>query len=116
MGVKGKVSEEWFLQVCKMAECHDFISKFPNKYDTMVGSSMLSGGQKQRVPLIYLADRSQLINLQIAIARSLINNPKILLLDESTSALDTQSERQVQKVESVVTELRRITELQECRL
>jgi ABC-type multidrug transport system fused ATPase/permease subunit len=83
MGAKDAITEERFIEVCKMANCHNFVSSLPDGYDTGVGEygGMLSGGQKQR----------------IAIARALINNPRILLLDEATSALDTASERIVQR-------------------
>ncbi|KAJ3145568.1 hypothetical protein HDU86_000877 [Geranomyces michiganensis] len=76
-----EVSSSEFIRVCKMAQCHDFVSTFEMGYDTLVGPGTLSGGQKQRV----------------AIARALISQPKLLLLDEATSALDTRSERLVQK-------------------
>ncbi|KAI9208122.1 P-loop containing nucleoside triphosphate hydrolase protein, partial [Polychytrium aggregatum] len=83
MGAIEEVTESQLINACKMANCHAFITKLPQGYDTSVGEhgGMLSGGQKQR----------------IAIARALIKNPRILLLDEATSALDTQSERIVQE-------------------
>ncbi|KAM0039944.1 putative bacterial ABC-type protein transporter [Helianthus debilis subsp. tardiflorus] len=81
-GFDGKASSSDIENVAKMANAHDFVSSFPEKYQTMVGERglRLSGGQKQR----------------IAIARALLMNPRVLLLDEATSALDAESEYLVQ--------------------
>ena len=77
-----KITDEQVVEACKQANCHNFITQFPEGYKTMIGERgvRLSGGQKQR----------------IAIARALIPSPSVLLLDEATSALDAESEHLVQ--------------------
>ena len=78
-----KASREEVIAAAKMAYAHEFIEKLPQGYDTILGHKgfSLSGGQKQR----------------LAIARAILKNPPILILDEATSQLDAVSEHKVQK-------------------
>lgn len=76
-------SDEEIIEACKIAMAHDFIMSFPDAYDTNLGQGgvNVSGGQKQR----------------ISIARSLLKNPKIIILDDSTSAVDTKTESSIRQ-------------------
>ncbi|WP_128102495.1 ABC transporter ATP-binding protein [Paenibacillus sp. DCT19] len=80
-GLKNVTMDE-IIRAAKLAKAHDFIMEFPEGYDTVVGERGmgLSGGQKQR----------------IAIARALLKNPKILVLDDATSAVDMETEHEIQ--------------------
>ena len=74
----GNASDEEVQRVCRLAQADGFINEFPNKYETMIveGGNNVSGGQKQR----------------LCIARALLKKPKILILDDSTSAVDTRTD------------------------
>ena len=76
-------TEEEMIHACKLAQADEFIQRFPDKYDTYIeqGGSNVSGGQKQR----------------LCIARALLKNPKILILDDSTSAVDTKTDKLIRE-------------------
>ena len=76
-------TDEELENACKLAQAHDFIMSFPDKYDTHIeqGGTNVSGGQKQR----------------LCIARALLKKPKILILDDSTSAVDTKTDSLIRK-------------------
>jgi ATP-binding cassette subfamily B protein len=69
------------VEACKLAQADEFVQQFPDKYDTHIeqGGTNVSGGQKQR----------------LCIARALLKKPKILILDDSTSAVDTKTDKSI---------------------
>lgn len=91
-GIEREVSQEELEYYARLANCHDFIQTFEDGYDTIVGERglKLSGGQRQRID----------------IARSFIKDPDILLLDEATANLDSESERKIQEALDVLMENR----------
>ena len=76
-------TDEQIIEACKIAQAHDFVQQFEKGYDTMIeqGGTNVSGGQKQR----------------LCIARALLKTPKILILDDSTSAVDMKTDALIRK-------------------
>ncbi len=85
-----EAKREDIIAAAKIAKCHDFIEAMPEGYDTVVGAGYrnMSGGERQR----------------ISIARAVLMNPRILILDEATAALDTETEMSIQEALDSLTE------------
>ena len=83
LGINKNATDEELVKVCKLAQADEFINSFPNKYDSYIeqGGTNVSGGQKQR----------------LCIARALLKNPKIIIFDDSTSAVDTKTDAMIRK-------------------
>jgi len=86
---KDDASDDEIVEVAKLSYCEEFINKLPNRYETLIGENgiRLSGGQKQR----------------ISIARAMLKKSPIILLDEATSSLDSETEAKIQEALATLT-------------